>query len=110
MGNECGNRDNKERVSVVSTRFNDFVQTIRSTLWKNGERNLIANVERGGMRESLKSGKPSDYKYLGNLNGPHCHDGYHGAVFDISGLSPTVTTCQGGGREPHILLIRKHDG
>lgn len=60
------------------------------------------------MRESLKSGNvKSDYLFLGNLNGPHCHDGYAGAVFDISGISPAVTTCQGGGREPHILLISK---
>ena len=42
--------------------------------------------------------------YLGNIHGKHIHDGYAGAVFDIRGLSPALTTCQGGGREPHILV------
>ena len=42
--------------------------------------------------------------YLGNIHGHHIHDGYAGAVFDIRGLAPALTTCQGGGREPHIVV------
>ena len=42
--------------------------------------------------------------YLGNIHGSHIHDGYAGAVFDIRGLAPALTTCQGGGREPHIVV------
>lgn len=42
--------------------------------------------------------------YLGNIHGEHIHDGYAGAVFDIRGLAPALTTCQGGGREPHIVV------
>lgn len=42
--------------------------------------------------------------YLGNIHGDHIHDGYAGAVFDIRGLAPALTTCQGGGREPHIVV------
>ena len=42
--------------------------------------------------------------YLGNIYGDHIHDGYAGAVFDIRGLAPALTTCQGGGREPHIVV------
>ena len=45
----------------------------------------------------MKSEKSSDYMYLGNIHGPHIHDGYAGAVFDVCGVSPAVTTCQGGG-------------
>ena len=47
--------------------------------------------------------------YLGNIHGPHCHDGYAGAVFDIRGVAPALTTCQGGGREPHIVVVEKDD-
>ena len=42
--------------------------------------------------------------YLGNIHGDHIHDGYAGAVFDPRGLAPALTTCQGGGREPHIVV------
>lgn len=42
--------------------------------------------------------------YLGNIHGEHIHDGYAGAVFDVRGLAPALTTCQGGGREPHIVV------
>lgn len=33
--------------------------------------------------------------------------GYAGAVYSTKGLCPTLTTMQGGGREPHILLVKK---
>ena len=46
--------------------------------------------------------------YLGNIHGLHIHDGYAGAVFDIRGLAPALTTCQGGGREPHIIVYERN--
>ena len=57
-------------------------------------------------KESLKFGKENTNNkiYLGNIHGSHIHDGYAGAVFDIRGLCPALTTCQGGGREPHIIV------
>lgn len=59
-----------------------------------------------GMKESLNVGKEETHNkiYLGNIHGDHIHDGYAGAVFDIEGLAPALTTCQGGGREPHIVV------
>ena len=61
-----------------------------------------------GMRVSSNVGgvfSDSDQKiYLGNIHGEHLHDGYAGATFDVRGLSPALTTCQGGGREPHIVV------
>lgn len=47
--------------------------------------------------------------YLGNIHGKHIHDGYAGAVFDIKGLAPALTTCQGGGREPHVVVLYEID-
>lgn len=32
--------------------------------------------------------------------------GFAGAVFDANGCCPTLTTMQGGGREPHILVSK----
>ena len=60
------------------------------------------------MNELSTENKDSNRKiYLGNIHGSHIHDGYAGAVFDIKGLSPALTTCQGGGREPHIIVYEK---
>ena len=61
------------------------------------------------MKESLKNTDTHQKIYLGNIHGSHLHDGYRGAVFDIRGLAPALTTCQGGGREPHIEAVEKDD-
>lgn len=45
--------------------------------------------------------------YLGNIHGEHIHDGYGGAVFDIRGLAPALTTMQGGGRESHVVVFER---
>jgi len=37
----------KKIVDIKSTRLNDYVQTIRSTLWKNSVRNVLVNIETG---------------------------------------------------------------
>lgn len=44
-------------------------------------------------------------KFIGSLlnHGP----GFAGAVFDSNHVSPTLTTMQGGGREPHILDVKR---
>lgn len=42
-------------------------------------------------------------KFLGNINGESFGTGYAGAVWGVEGISPTLTTMQGGGRQPHIL-------
>ena len=47
LGHECSNGNNKEIVNIVSTRLNDYMQTIRSTLWKNSVRNVLVNIENG---------------------------------------------------------------
>lgn len=42
-------------------------------------------------------------EFIGSMSGHG--PGYHGAVFDADGICPTITTCGGGGREPHILEV-----
>lgn len=44
-------------------------------------------------------------KFLGNIHGFGAS--YAGAVFSKKYLCPTLTTMQGGGREPMIIEVRK---
>lgn len=42
-------------------------------------------------------------KFVGNVNRPDFGTGYAGGVWDANNISPTLTTMQGGGRQPHIM-------
>lgn len=42
-------------------------------------------------------------KFIGNVNRPDFGTGYVGGVWDSNNISPTLTTMQGGGRQPHII-------
>lgn len=35
---------------------------------------------------------------------------FAGNVFDVLGMSPTLTTMSGGGRMPHIIEVSKSNG
>lgn len=41
--------------------------------------------------------------FIGNINRPDFGTGYAGGVWDSNNISPTLTTMQGGGRQPHII-------
>lgn len=41
---------------------------------------------------------------LGNVYGDYDGYSYAGMVWDKNGLAPSLTTCQGGGREPMIIV------
>jgi len=56
-----------------------------------------------------QASKQAEICRLGNLYGENRGTGFAGNVWDIDGLSPTITTAQGGGREPHILEVKKLD-
>lgn len=43
---------------------------------------------------------------IGNIYGPSRGTGFAGNIWDDIGLSPTITTCGGGNREPMIMEIR----
>ena len=85
----------------VTTRNSDTVSTIRATYYKNGERNVCENIENGnGYEGVVESNNP---KFLGNVNNPKFGTGYAGGVWDSENISPTLTTMQGGGRQPHVV-------
>ena len=50
--------------------------------------------------ENVDMGSP---KFIGNVNREDFGTGYAGGVWDDSHISPTLTTMQGGGRQPHII-------
>ena len=41
---------------------------------------------------------------VGNIYNENFGTGYSGNVWDVNGISPTITTTQGGGRVPMILI------
>lgn len=85
----------------VTTRNSDTVSTIRATYYKNGERNVCENIENGnGYEGVVESNNP---QFLGNVNNPKFGTGYAGGVWDSGNISHTLTTMQGGGRQPHIV-------
>lgn len=42
-----------ERVDAITTRMSNIASTIRATLYKQGERNLIKNILDGGGYEGV---------------------------------------------------------
>ena len=42
-------------------------------------------------------------KFIGNVNREDFGTGYAGGVWDDNHISPTLTTMQGGGRQPHVI-------
>ena len=42
-------------------------------------------------------------KFIGNVNRSDFGTGYAGGVWDTNNISPTLTTMQGGGRQPHVI-------
>lgn len=50
-----------------------------------------------------------EIKRIGNIYGDNKGTGFAGNVWDKSRLSPTITTMQGGGREPMIVVEVKNE-
>lgn len=59
---------------------------------------FVANLQDNINEEDLNSPK-----FIGNINRPDFGTGYAGGVWDTGNISPTLTTMQGGGRQPHIM-------
>ena len=58
------------------------------------------------MQDNIKS----TYRFVGNIYNEKLHDGYAGAVFlPWGGVSPALTTMQGGNRQPHIIINSKNN-
>ena len=51
--------------------------------------------------DNVDMGSP---KFIGNVNRDDFGTGYAGGVGDDNYVSPTLTTMQGGGRQPHVII------
>lgn len=61
-------------------------------------RKFVANLQ--DISNEDESNSP---KFIGNINRPDFGTGYAGGVWGTNNISPTLTTMQGGGRQPHIM-------
>lgn len=57
----------------------------------------------GNLQIDLSKDNLNSPKFLGNINRPDFGTGYAGGVWDKNCISPTLTTMQGGGRQPNIV-------
>lgn len=94
-----GQREESKGVLVKNqatevTRTVDTANTLMARDWKGfGNQDMVAIVE---------SEKLDSSKRLGGLwDGKTTHQA--GSVWDSNGMSPTLDTAQGGGRQPHII-------
>lgn len=62
-------------------------------------KNFIKNLNTNDS-DNVDMGSP---KFIGNVNREDFGTGYAGGVWDDSHVSPTLTTMQGGGRQPHVI-------
>ena len=87
----------------VTTRNFNTVSTIRTTYYKNGERNVCENIENGNGYEGIV--ESNNVKQIGNISeGNSSWDNPQtGRIYSAEGISPTLNTCGGGQREPKIV-------
>lgn len=52
---------------------------------------------------TYKSNTSNEQHFIGNINRPDFGTGYAGGVWDKNNISHTLTTMQGGGRQPRII-------
>ena len=55
------------------------------------------------------SGTETGIERIGNIYGEDRGTGFAGNVWNKDKLSPTITTCMGGAREPMIIDVEKND-
>lgn len=53
---------------------------------------------------TYESNTSNEQHFIGNINRPDFGIGYAGGVWDKNNISHTLTTMQGGGRQPHIMI------
>lgn len=89
---ECATRDNPNRRRVYDT--NGLSPTLTSAMGEGGNLQpfVVAEVKQIGNMDAER----------GNFENPQC-----GRVCDSNGLSPTINTCQGGQREPKIIVAMR---
>lgn len=68
--------------------------------YKNDVCGALRTIDSCGDKRVVEIDQP---KFIGNVNQEDFGTGYAGGVWDDSHISPTLTTMQGGGRQPHVI-------
>lgn len=68
--------------------------------YKNDVCGALRTIDSCGDKRVVEIGQP---KFIGNVNREDFGTGYAVGVWDDSHISPTLTTMQGGGRQPHVI-------
>lgn len=68
--------------------------------YKNDVCGALRTIDSCGDKRVVEIDQP---KFIGNVNREDFGTGYAGGVWDDSHISPTLTTMQGGGRQPHVI-------
>lgn len=100
------NGNNYNQRCVVHTP-DDFCRTIIGGGGSGGyhagnEPKVLINQSENIIKQ-VDNNSENNPKFIGNINRPDFGTGYAGGVWDIDNISPTLTTMQGGGRQPHIM-------
>ena len=95
-------------VSTEESRFDDWINgdSVKSVVIK--KQDIIGHLRGDSGREVFPffGENAATINQIGNLNNSTSFGGnpQTGRVYDVDGLSPTLNTMQGGGREPKVLV------
>lgn len=101
--------DNGIRLKDILEDEVDEKYYIKSEKAQNIINRLIEKYLRNDSRNNVNDSNNSDSpQFLGNIYNPNYGTGYGGGVWDTSKICPTLTTMQGGDRQPHIIQNYSH--
>ena len=86
---------NKTAKFVCEERKDEGIRTFKDEVC-----GALRTIDACGDKRVVEIDSP---KFIGNVNREDFGTGYAGGVWDDSHISPTLTTMQGGGRQPHVI-------
>lgn len=86
---------NKTAKFVCEERKDEGIRTFKDEVC-----GTLRTIEACGDKRVVEIDSP---KFIGNVNREDFGTGYAGGIWDDSHISPTLTTMQGGGRQPHVI-------
>ncbi len=87
---------NKTAKFVCEERKDEGIRTFKDEVC-----GALRTIDACGDKRVVEIDSP---KFIGNVNREDFVTGYAGGVWDDSHISPTLTTMQGGGRQPHVII------
>ena len=100
-----------EKFYISDEKTQKFISSIESKYEKSQNDKFVCEEREDEGLRTYKNDSCGDKrvveidqpKFIGNVNREDFGTGYAGGVWDDSHISPTLTTMQGGGRQPHVL-------